>query len=131
MHECALFYVWDASLGDGDEYLPDSYDSAGVLLPQLLEVEVSAHSENLLKFATELQQLAHKGDLSFELSLAFGATVAHVQLQDTFAVSLPLPDSNMQEAARVIAPLAKKHGLVFYYLLGLVSLPDGQVFTSI
>ena len=90
----------------------------------------SPHSENLLKFATKLQQLAHEGDLSFELSLAFGATVAHVQLQNTFAVSLPLPDNNMQEAARVIAPLAKKHGLVFYYLLGLVSLPDGKIFTS-
>ena len=130
MTEYALFYVWDASLGDSDQYLPDSYDSAGVLLPQLIEIEVSAHSENIFEFATELQQLAHEGDLSFELSLAFGATDAHVQLQNTFAVSLPLPDSNMQEAARVIAPLAKKHGLVFYYLLGLVSLPDGKNFTS-
>ena len=130
MTEYALFYVWDASLGDSDEYLPDSYDSAGVLLPQLLGVEVSAHSENIFEFATELQQLAQEGDLSFELSLAFGATVAHAQLQNTFAVSLPLPDNNMQEAARVIAPLAKKHGLVFYYLLGLVSLPDGKIFTS-
>lgn len=130
MTEYALFYVWDASLGDGDEYLPDSYDSAGVLLPQLLEVEVSAHSEKTLKFATELQQFSHEGDLSFELSLVFGAIVAHIQLQNMFAVSLPLPDSNMQEAARVIAPLAKKHGLVFYYLLGVVSLPDGKIFTS-
>ena len=130
MHEYALFYIWDVSLGQGNEYLPTSYDSAGVLLPQLLELEVSTHSQNILEFATELQQLAHEGDLSFELSLAFGATDAHVQLQNTFAVSLPLPDSNMQEAARVIAPLAKKHGLVFYYLLGLVSLPDGKIFTS-
>lgn len=80
MTEYALFYVWDASLGDGDEYLPDSYDSAGVLLPQLLEVEVSAHSEKTLKFATELQQFSHEGDLSFELSLVFGAIVAHIQL---------------------------------------------------
>lgn len=130
MNEYALFYVWDASLGEGSEYLPTSYDSAGVLLPQLLGVEVNAHSENLLEFATELQQFAHEGDLSFELSLAFGATVAHVQLQNKFAVSLPLPASNMQEAVRVISPLAKKHGLVFYYLLGLVSLPDGKIFTS-
>lgn len=130
MTEYVLFYIWDTSLGEGDEYLPISYDSAGVLLPQLLEAEVRAHSEKILKFATELQQLAHEGDLPFELSLAFGATVTHVQLQNTLAVSLPLPDNNMQEAARVIAPLAKKHGLVFYYLLGVVSLPDGKVFTS-
>lgn len=130
MHEYALFYIWDVSLGQGNEYLPTSYDSAGVLLPQLLELEVSTHSQNILEFATELQQLAHEGDLSFNLSLTFGATVAHVQLQNTFAVSLPLPDNNMQEAVRAITPLAKKHGLVFYYLLGLVSLPDGKIITS-
>ena len=95
-----------------------------------MQAWVMAMSICQTRMIAELQQLAHEGDLSFELSLAFGATVAHVQLQDTFAVSLPLPDSNMQEAARVIAPLAKKHGLIFYYLLGLVSLPDGKIFTS-
>lgn len=126
--DSSTYYIWDAQ--DYPDLLPSSVDEAASILSQCLNIEAEVQSDNVLRFAEELEKKARSGEFDGEFSLTFGATVQHVKAQNTIAISLPQLNHNLRRLHDIVRPLCEAYQVVFYdVFMGYLILPDGTIHT--
>ena len=65
--DSSTYYVWDAQ--DHLDLLPSSVDEAASILSQCLNIEAEVKSDNVLRFAEDLEKKARSGEFDGELSI--------------------------------------------------------------